>query len=429
MSAQETRFIEPLDVLFLRGNKLFGDPGSYGEALIPPWPSAAAGALRSRLLADAGVDLAAFARGEIDHPELGTPRRPGSFTVTAFQLARRGADGVAEPLYAPPADLVLGRDSEGKPQARALTPTPLPTGEGLKPSGIQSSAPLPWLPVLAESQRGKPESGYWLTAAGWRDYLAGRVPAAGHWVNANELWAIDPRVGVGLDVDARRAADGKLFSVQAVALFKQGDWLRRQAGEGQPAQADYDVGFLATVRGATLPASGSLRLGGDGRAAALSSVEMDWPEPDYAAIAAAGRCRLVLTTPGLFCPPLPAGEPALSRVEGALWVRAGGWLPTGVTRADAGGYRFDLHGIKGRLACAAVPRAEVVSGWDLAEWQPKPAQRAVPAGSVYWLDELETTAEALRKLVECGLWTEAGAEASRRAEGFNRASLALWTSR
>jgi CRISPR-associated protein Cmr3 len=98
MSAQETRFIEPLNVLFLRGNKLFGDPGSYGEALIPPWPSAAAGALRSRLLADAGVDLAAFARGDIDHPELGTSRRPGPFTVTAFHLARRATDGVVEPL-------------------------------------------------------------------------------------------------------------------------------------------------------------------------------------------------------------------------------------------------------------------------------------------------------------------------------------------
>ncbi|MDY6813388.1 MAG: type III-B CRISPR module-associated Cmr3 family protein, partial [Pseudomonadota bacterium] len=54
-------FIEPLDVLFLRGNKLFGDPGSYGEALIPPWPSIAAGALRSRMLADDGTDLTAFA--------------------------------------------------------------------------------------------------------------------------------------------------------------------------------------------------------------------------------------------------------------------------------------------------------------------------------------------------------------------------------
>ncbi len=37
MSTQTT-FIEPLDVLFLRGNKLFGDPGSHGESLIPPWP-------------------------------------------------------------------------------------------------------------------------------------------------------------------------------------------------------------------------------------------------------------------------------------------------------------------------------------------------------------------------------------------------------
>ena len=39
----ETRFIEPLDVLFLRGNKLFGDPGSHGESLVPPWPSLTTG--------------------------------------------------------------------------------------------------------------------------------------------------------------------------------------------------------------------------------------------------------------------------------------------------------------------------------------------------------------------------------------------------
>ncbi len=53
-------FFEPLDVLFLRGNKLFGDPGSFGESLVPPWPSVAAGALRTRMLVDASVDLAAF---------------------------------------------------------------------------------------------------------------------------------------------------------------------------------------------------------------------------------------------------------------------------------------------------------------------------------------------------------------------------------
>jgi hypothetical protein len=78
------RFIEPLDVLFLRGNKLFGDPGSHGESLVPPWPSAAAGALRSQLLGHDGIDLTAFAQSRINHPSLGTPQVPGSFALTAF---------------------------------------------------------------------------------------------------------------------------------------------------------------------------------------------------------------------------------------------------------------------------------------------------------------------------------------------------------
>jgi len=43
MSTVESVFLEPLDVLFLRGNKLFGDPGSFGESLVPPWPSGGGG--------------------------------------------------------------------------------------------------------------------------------------------------------------------------------------------------------------------------------------------------------------------------------------------------------------------------------------------------------------------------------------------------
>jgi CRISPR-associated protein Cmr3 len=78
-------FIEPLDVLALRGNKLFGDPGSYGESLVPPWPSVASGAIRSMMLARDG-DPAAFAAGQ-KHPTLGTPTEPGPFTVTAFHVA------------------------------------------------------------------------------------------------------------------------------------------------------------------------------------------------------------------------------------------------------------------------------------------------------------------------------------------------------
>lgn len=374
-------FLEPLDVLFLRGNKLFGDPGSHGESLVPPWPSVAAGALRSRLLADAGIDLAAFARGEIEHTQLGTPDKPGAFAVTAFHLARRQADGSVEVLFQPPADLVITEDVHDKPEVKRLVPTRLP-----EEAALPSSAPLPLLPVLAERERSKPASGYWLTEAGWKRYLHGEAPSPAELVKSGDLWSSDHRVGVGLEAATRRAAEGRLFSVQAVAM---------RTG----------VGFLAAVEGATPPKEGTVRLGGDGRAAAVQAVEKALPEPDYEAIARSRRGRLVLTTPGIF---------------------AGGWLPTGVTRQADGTLRFDLHGVKARVVSAAVPRYEVVSGWDLAQWRPKPAQRAAPTGSVYWLDELDATPEALRKLAERGLWSDPCENESRRAEGFNRFTFAAY---
>lgn len=384
MSGVEYRFLEPLDVLFLRGNKLFGDPGSFGESLVPPWPSAAAGALRSRMLADDGVDFAAFAAGQVEHPALGTPAQPGAFTVAAFHLARRDADGRVEALIAPPADLVITEDDKEKPGVRALTPT-------APAAGLLSSALFSHLPVLAEEVRRKPASGYWLTETGWRNYLAGETPGAADLVKSRELWAIDARVGVGLDASTRRAADGRLFSVEAVAMKKR---------EHDPRQG-FDVGFLCGVRGAVPPVSGTIRLGGDGRAAAIHPAAFDPPKVDYDAIVRARRCRLVLTAPGIF---------------------PGGWKLPG-TNAEGS---FQVGEVRGRVICAAVPRAEVVSGWDLALWQPKSARRAAPTGSVYWLEELEATAEQLRKLVEAGLWSDSWDDPQRRAEGFNNAALAAW---
>lgn len=414
MIPSTTRFIEPLDVLFLRGNKLFGDPGSYGDALVPPWPSTIAGALRSRLLADEGVDLTAFARGEFDHPHLGTPARPGPFVVTAFHLARRHGDGRVEPLMSLPADLVVSQDATGGLKVQSLNPTPLTAGT----AGLATSAPFRTLPVLAAPTRDKPLSGFWLDEAGWRAYLAGRTPAPANLVGTRDLWALDPRVGVGLENATGRAADGKLFTVQAVAMVKRGHPLGSPADEHSqgPRLAAYDLGFVATVTGAALPRGGTLRLGGDGRAAAMSVCETRLPEPDYEALASGHRCRLVLTTPGIF------GSPPADPARG----EASGWLPPGIRRQEDGGYRFTLGGVRARLTCAAVPRAEVISGWDLAHWRPKPAQRAVPAGAVYWLEELDATPEDLRKLVTAGLWDPECHDAQRRTEGFNRFSFAAY---
>jgi len=375
MTPTHYRFVEPLDVLFLRGNKLFGDPGSHGESLVPPWPSVAAGALRSLMLAAEGVDLNAYARGLLVHPTLGTPSSPGSFTLTAFDLARRSAGGPVETLHALPADLLLSQTADGTQQLTRLRPL-------VPAAGMASSAPLAQWPVMPQAQRNKSVGGHWLSQSGWASYLKGRTPAVNQLVPAARLWLLDARVGVGLDTATGRADDGKLFSVQAVSF--------------QPG-----VGFLAAVQGAEPPQKGMLRFGGDGRGAALQAVSHLPPQPDWEAIARDRRCRIVLTTPGLF---------------------AKGWLPTGMT-ADQ---RLELSGVSGQLVCAAVPRADVVSGWDLARAQPKAAERLAPAGSVYWIDDLSATPEQLRKLAGQGLWGDEVQNGTRRAEGFNRFMFAAY---
>ena len=390
-------FIDPVDALFLRGNKLFGDPGSFGDALVPPWPSAVAGALRSALLANRESDPWRFARGEItDNTELGTPERPGSFLITQFQMAHRGPEGTAEPLYGLPADLSVTRRAAGSRDEDREVRRVRPHGP---PKGIQASAATQSLAVLAEPRRVKPLTGHWLSEKGWRQYLDDGKIDQRHLVPSNELWRLDARIGIALDPRKGRASDGALFTSQGIVLRKPE---HRRASE---AALGWNVGFLAGVSGATLPDDPlMLRFGGDGRAAVATRTDLCAPEVNYDGIAAAGCCRLILTTPGLF---------------------EGGWKPTGVT-GDGRDLRFELHGVRARLVCAAVPRFEVISGFDLAKRGPKPAQRVAPVGSVYWLDKLDATGDTLRNLAARGLWSDPVENAARRAEGFNRITFGAY---
>lgn len=382
----EYRFIEPTDVLYLRGNRLFGESGSHGEALMPPWPSLVAGALRSWMLVHHGVSLLLPTTLADDAPAvlrdcLGTPAEPGVFQVSSFTLAQRHDNGSVEPLLALPADRVGHPDGDDviirTLQARSLHPA------------LASSAPLDQVPLLAVKAPAKAESGLWLNRQGITRYLAGEpLIATKDVLRQKKLWANDSRLGIALQEKARTAADGRIYTAETVAL------------KG-------DVGFLVGVNGAGdyLPAQGLIRLGGDGRGATVSTVSPQWPEPPWAQIAKDRRFRLVLTTPGLF---------------------PHGWLPPGVspdTRVWEG------PGFSAKLASAAVSRCQVISGWDLVKRHPKPAQRVAPVGSVYWFEDFQGDVQALQRLMTQGLWDPLPAvedAGSRRAEGFNHFLLAAW---
>jgi len=167
-----------------------------------------------------------------------------------------------------------------------------------------------------------------------------------------------------------------------------------------------ETGFLVGIEGADnlLPESGFLRLGGDGRSAQYRRrTEFQLPDPPLKTIRETGRFRVILHSPGLF---------------------RDGWLPACVTR-EGGNLILSVAGCTARLVCAAVPRREVISGWDLFQWKPKDAQRVAPAGSVYWFDDFQGDVDKLAEWVSGGLWAD-NADSQRKAEGFNNAHLAAW---
>ncbi len=104
-------------------------------------------------------------------------------------------------------------------------------------------------------------------------------------------------------------------------------------------------------------------------------------------------------------------------------------MPEGVAQQNDSSYRLFGAGYSAILVCAALGRRDVVSGWDLHQWAPKPAQAAVPAGSVYWFDQFEGDIGKLAAWVDSGLWSDTldtnqhANQAMRRAEGYNRALL------
>ncbi len=377
----EALFLEPLDVLYLRGNRLFGEGGDDAGAQMPPWPSVAAGAIRSRMLVDAGVNLHAFAKGEKTltgelAESLGTPEHPGTFRLARFTLAKRQNDGTIEPSLPLPADWIAfdQKDPDSKPKLYPLAPVTLP-------KGIQGSIHTDALPVLRMTKADKASGGYWLTAEGIKRWLRGQGLQKDDVTPSKELWKTDARLGIAMEPNLRTADEGRIYTTDAVALAKK-------------------VGFLAEVTGADglLPKDGLLRFGGDGRGAQLSRTKIAWPEPDWEQIARDKSFKLMLTSPGIF---------------------PDGWRLPGM--GQDGQWRMD--GAQARLVSASLTRAEVVSGWDVARHQPKAAQRAAPAGSVYWLKDFTGDVHALKALARNGLPCT---DAARRAEGFNTCLIGNW---
>lgn len=355
MTVHYLRF-HALDSLFFRESRPFGVAGgSELTSLFPPPARTLLGAVRTLLGEALGVDWE-------EYKKLNGAYRLNDVAVAEVigygdDLRRLRLHGPwlmsgAQPLYPAPLTLLYGGGG-----FRRLTPGPpvdCDLGEAVR------------LPILAEGAGGGKElEGVWLTAEVFAKCLAKQgIPEVHdlyrrrHVLTGDDrgktIAVDDPRLGIAR-VNARRTVGpGMLYQTRHVRLA---DGISICVGiEG------VDAGYV--------PAMGQLRLGGEGRIAAVERLDAAPPLPKAPE---AGELREGLT---------------LTLLTHARFTD-GDWKPDGLIagRDDNGCtvWRGTLHGIELSVVSAALGRSVREGGWDMLNHKPRSVVSLIPAGSTYFV--------------------------------------------
>ncbi len=370
--------LEPLDVLFFRDGRPFGQ-ASHAASRSMPLPQTVAGAVMTALLRQAGYDFCALKQllqnGASPSQALKQlfKQAPSKPDLSAVHI--RGPwlavqqDEKLHVLFVPPAHWQIKEANSTGAQAPLTPLRPPPAKQGSLPGwqstysggqkklrplwlfGAEELGPLPlgWVPwkligkmlrqeeiSLEEACECYAQCGLLQSAeqmAAW-DQLARKLP---------RLVDRDRRTGIGIDPGRLSVTEGLIYSAEFLSLL----W--------QPQTALRCVLYVEVE----LP-------------------EPQWPE-DVRTLRLGGEGRHVRVVPQRKRPPWeelsrrpgPGEKPLLVLTTPALCQE--GWLPAA---------------LKGLVEAAVVPGYEAVSGWDLARGGPKPSRFAVPAGSVYFLKQL-----------------------------------------
>lgn len=343
--------LAPVDVWMLRESRPFGDASRLSRSELPT-PRAAAGAVRTWLLAGLGADFgklrqAARARGQAAEFSLREALAACVPPEARWVLDTRFVGPLLEQhelAYFPAPRHLAPPPTHDDPDVlwRKLRPAAAPPA-GAAPNGAPEGF-LVCEPAGDEAWAEAPER--YLDQYRMEQALSRREEF--HAGVAVSLFGFETRVGIALLPGERKAEEGKLYA-QSYLRPAHGTRLRVDlhlpGDAAAAAQAMEQVRDLAARRP-------FLRLGGEGRLARVevvgAPVELpaagEWPPPE-------GRFLTCLATPAL----LPQGR----------------WIPGSLAN------RFDLVG-----AVAGPPQA--IPGWRVAAGVPERSLFALPAGSVHF---------------------------------------------
>jgi CRISPR-associated protein Cmr3 len=319
--------IEPRDPVIFRDGRPFQVGSTSARTLDFPWPSTIAGFVRT--------SIGSNERGAFVHP---APKELLQIPVRGPWLWcwEKPSDHPPE-LYVPaPRDCVWFKEPSGL-QRRRLAPRRLDAG-----CETSHDSRLELVDLDGERPKEKPAKdtpAFW----SWKELGAWLAdPAATPTEGAFGLPSIqrEERVHVAIDEASGAAREGMIFSTHGLRFTTRD---RRRLA----------IGF-SCEDGRLAERQGVVAIGGERRMSFLKRLLGGLPPmPELPALDNAQRLRVILLTPAIF---------------------------------DDGAAPAAIH--EAPVVAAAVPRPEVISGWDLASSPPgpKPTRRMAPAGSVYWVE-------------------------------------------
>ncbi len=368
--------ITPRDPLIFRDGKPFNAGfGARANSLSFPFPATIAGAVRT--LAGSDSQTGKFDTSRIEEVRGYAIRGP---------LLVGSDEKKIEYLFPAPADALLLKVEKEQEKAHLLQLLPIALAENEKTDlkALKLVAPT-------EATKGKPHR---MAPRFWREEIfinwLGKpkngevsIENIGHQGPISES-----RMHVQMDSSSGVGVDGALFQTSGLEFSH----LETTGKSSRILLSRVKKLALAVETDAPIY-EGMGFLGGERRTAEWQKTDSKLPKcpPEIKKeIARTGACRLVLLTPAYF---------------------EQGYLPTWLKE----NYVFDILSV-------ALPRHQIISGWNYEKKAPKATRKLVPAGSVYFL-KFEENAEKFAEEI----WMQNISDGNQnRLDGFGLAVLGTW---
>ncbi len=341
------------DTLFFRNAKPFNlGAENTATGIFPPPHSVIYGALRSAWFAQSKESMQVFTEKVNTDADNSLKLKINSVLLNLVE----GEDNYI--LYPLPADIAFGKEEDDNNQRRRI---PLQ----LRKAG-HSSAKTDFVLHAGDKAAESLERAA-LTAKHIQDYLNGKEESITY--KDYSIITKETKIGIGISRETGAVKEGQLYKVEMLRL------------ESQKERIEIIVDF--EWEGVEFKPEGVLRLGAEGKTAQYSLFEKDTTlKNEWEVAEDECYCKLYLATPAIFTE---------------------GWLPEGLQPVGKRKYEGEIKGVKIKnLLAAAIPGYQALGGYHMQTAGnitkgPKPLRRAVPAGSVYYL---QTEPGGVKKLME-----------------------------